>query len=459
MHSLYLYVLDTNVLLQDPYSIFKFGPNKVVIPAIVMEEVDDKKRYMDEIGRNARRVGRLIDDLREKHKGQLATGIPLDNGGTLNIEMNHISFEKMKDIFAEKTNDNRILAVAKNLQDENEDTEVIVVSMDVLVRVKADALGLYAENYEQDKLVEDLDSVHKGYHEILVDPLLINQFYATGQLDYEVIESYMNEEVYVQDFFIMKSNNGTKASALGRLVKRAGRKKVIKLEYDADEGVWGILPKNAKQRMLIELLMDSEVPLVCITGKAGTGKTLLALAAGLAQVQNESEKKNIYKKILAARPVIPMGKDIGFLPGDMKEKLRPWMQPIFDNLEYLFDVDSSYQKDGYSENIESIVENLKLEVEALTYIRGRSIPQQFIIIDEAQNLSKHEVKTILTRSGEGTKIILLGDPDQIDQPYLDATNNGLTYVIEKLKQEEEVGIIQLDKTERSSLAEKAARLL
>jgi len=460
MHILKIFVLDTNVLLQDPYSIFKFGANKVIIPAIVLEEVDGKKRLMDEVGRNARTVSRLVDDMIKRFPRQLSKGVSLDNGGILTIEMNHISYEKMKDIFSEKTNDNRILSVAKNLQEENPSDTVVVVSMDILVRVKADALDLEAQTYQSDKLVDNSENVHKGCHEIFVTPELINKFYEKGELDFAEIENFLSEEeVCPQDFFIMKDINGSKSSALARFVLQANRKKLIKMQFDADspEGVWGIHPKNSRQRMLIELLMDSSVPLVCAVGKAGTGKTLIALAAALTQTENDKKSQNIYKKILAARPVIPMGKDIGYLPGDMKEKLRPWMQPIYDNLEYLYDVDSS--QDNANQDIENIVAGLKLQVEALTYIRGRSIPQQFIIIDEAQNLSKHEVKTILTRSGEGTKIVLLGDPDQIDQPYLDATNNGLTYVIEKMKEEPEVGIIQLEKTERSSLAEKAARLL
>jgi len=456
MHALKIFVLDTNVLLQDPYSIFKFGANKVIVPAVVLEEVDDKKKQMDEVGKNARTISKLIDKLREEHKGELGSnGVALENGGILKIEMNHRSFEKLKDIFSEKSNDNRILAVAKNLQDENEEVPVVVVSMDTNVRIKADTLKLNTETYESDRIVNDSDNVHKGYHELPVDPQLIASFYQNNGLDYELVKPYVTEMVHVQDFFILKDENGTKQSALGRLINDCGKKKIIKMQFDADEGIWGIRPKNSKQRMLLELLMDQNVKLVCVTGKAGTGKTLLALAAGLQQTEDEG----IYKKILAARPVVAMGKDIGYLPGDMQEKLRPWMQPIYDNLEYLFNVDSEYQKDGYVQGIDSIVENLKLEIEALTFIRGRSIPEQFMIIDEAQNLSKHEVKTILTRSGEGTKIILLGDPDQIDQAYLDATNNGLTYVIEKMKQEEEVGIIQLDKTERSTLAEKAAKLL
>lgn len=461
------FVLDTNVLLQDPYSIFKFGYNKVIIPIIVLEEVDDKKKLMDELGKNARTVSRLFDAIREEQPGQLINGVQLETGGILQIEMNHVSFEKLKDIFPEKSNDNRILAVAKNLQDETPNETVIVVSMDGNVRIKADALGLIAENYESDRLVEDADNLHKGYHEIFVDSHFISLFYANGELDYQLVEPFVEEEVFVQDFFVLKDESGANSFAIGRLLNKSGVKKIVKLFSNAEKGIWGIKPKNSKQKMLFELLMDENVKLVCVTGQAGTGKTLLALASGLLQTETFGK----YKKILAARPVIPMGNDIGFLPGDMNEKLRPWMQPIYDNLEFLFDIDKEREvekenkktkdsdKDEKKDKIELIVEKLKLDIEALTYIRGRSIPQQFIIIDEAQNLTKHEVKTIITRSGEGTKIILLGDPDQIDKAYLDATNNGLTYVIEKMKQEEEVGIIRLEKTERSTLAEKAAKLL
>ncbi len=437
-------MLDTNVLLQDPNSIFTFEENEVVIPAVVLEEVDSKKRYMDEIGRNARQVSRLLDSLRQS--GKLHEKILLENGGSLRIELNHRSFQQLQDIFVEKTNDNRILAVAKNLSLEESlkknGRTVILVSKDALVRVKADAIGLISEDFLSDRVIED-DHLYTGFIEIYIEKEKINQFYEKGELP---ISTVANFTTYENQFIIMKDMTGSSSSAIGMVNK--GKRVIKKLIFDY-EHIWGIKPRNVQQTIAIELLLKKDLPLVTLTGKAGTGKTLLALAAGLIQ----TEDLGFYKKLLVARPIVPVGKDLGFLPGEKEEKLRPWMQPIFDNLEYLFNVKKPGELDAILAGMGSI------EVEALTYIRGRSIPDQFIIIDEAQNLTKHEVKTILTRVGEGSKIVLMGDPEQIDHPYLDLYNNGLTYVVEKLKDERISGHVKLVKGERSALAQLAADLL
>ncbi|GIN37672.1 PhoH family protein [Heyndrickxia oleronia] len=439
-----IYVLDTNVLLQDPNSIFSFEDNEIVIPAVVLEEVDSKKRYMDEIGRNARQVSKLIDSFRKA--GKLHEKIPLENGGILRIELNHRSFQQLQDIFIEKTNDNRILAVAKNLAIEEGTKEsgrpVILVSKDALVRVKADALGLQAEDFLNDRVVE-IDHIYTGLLEIYLDKELLNLFYEKGEIK---LSEITHHPFYPNQFLIIKDALGSSASAIG-IVDETG-KMVKKLVYN-QESIWGIKPRNVGQTMAMELLFRQDIPLVTMTGKAGTGKTLLALAAGLMQ----TEDLHSYKKLLVARPIVPVGKDLGYLPGEKQEKLRPWMQPIFDNLEYLFNT----KKPG---ELEAILAGMgSIEVEALTYIRGRSIPEQYIIIDEAQNLTKHEVKTILTRVGEKSKIVLMGDPEQIDHPYLDEYNNGLTYVLEKFKDQKVAGHIQLVKGERSGLAQLAADLL
>lgn len=439
-----IYVLDTNVLLQDPNSIFAFEDNDVVIPAVVLEEVDSKKRYMDEIGRNARQVSRLIDSLRQT--GKLHEKIPFENGGSLRIELNHRSFQMLQDIFVEKTNDNRILAVAKNLSLEEDTKEngrtVILVSKDALVRVKADAIGLISEDFLSDRVIES-DHLYTGFIEVFIEKEIINQFYEKGELPISIVA---NVAVYPNQFIVMKDVLGSSSSAIGIVDKI--RKKIKKLIFDY-EHIWGIKPRNVQQKIAIELLLRKDFPLVTLTGKAGTGKTLIALASGLMQ----TEDLGYFKKLLVARPIVPVGKDIGFLPGEKEEKLRPWMQPIFDNLEYLFNVKKPGELDAILAGMGSI------EVEALTYIRGRSIPDQFIIIDEAQNLTKHEVKTILTRVGEGSKIVLMGDPEQIDHPYLDMYNNGLTYVVEKFKDETISGHVKLIKGERSALAQLAADLL
>ena len=439
-----IYVLDTNVLLQDPYSIYSFGVNEIVIPAVVLEELDSKKRYMDEIGRNARQVSKLIDHFREK--GKLHQSIPLHNGGSLRIELNHRSFHELQEIFIEKTNDNRILAVAKNLSLEEETKEdgktVILVSKDTLVRVKADAIGLEAEDFLNDRVVE-LDHVYSGYKEIFVSIDNLNKFYEKSYLD---LEELSEDQYYPNQFLLMKDTLGSSASAIGIINENC--KTVKKLMYEG-EHIWGIKPRNVQQTMALDLLLRSDVQLVTLIGKAGTGKTLLALATGLLQTEDLAH----YKKLLVARPIVPVGKDIGYLPGEKEEKLKPWMQPIFDNLQYLFNTKKPGELDAILAGMSSI------EVEALTYIRGRSRPDQFIIIDEAQNLTKHEVKTILTRVGERSKIVLMGDPEQIDHPYLDEYNNGLTYVVEKFKTERIAGHVKLIKGERSTLAQLAATLL
>lgn len=439
-----VYVLDTNVLLQDPTAIYAFKDNEVVVPAVVLEEIDSKKRYMDEIGRNARQFSKIMDSLRGR--GKLHEGVRLESGGKVRVELNHRSFEKLKDHFAEMTNDNRIIAVALNLMMEEkakmDGKEVILVSKDALVRVKADALGLVAEDYLSDRVVQYND-IYTGFVEIYVDISILNQFYSENEI---AISELTKHPFYPHQFIILKDALGSKASALGKVEPDGKKIKPFIMEY---EHVWGIKARNVQQKMAFELLLRKDIPLITLIGKAGTGKTLLSLAAGLFQ----TEDLGLYNKLLVARPIIPVGKDIGYLPGEKEEKLRPWMQPIYDNFEYLFNTKKPGELDKILAGLGSI------QVEALTYIRGRSIPDQFIIIDEAQNLTRHEVKTILTRVGERSKIILMGDPEQIDHPYLDAYNNGLTYVVEKFKDQTISGHVKLEKGERSGLAQLAADLL
>jgi len=440
-----VYVLDTNVLLQDPNAIYAFEDNDVIIPAVVLEEIDSKKRLADEIGRNARTVARLLDGLRAK--GRISDGIDLDNGGIIKVELNHRLLGKVEELFVELSNDNRILALAMNYhleeQTKPEPRPVIVVSKDTLVRVKADVLGLTAQDYLSDRIVHSSE-MYQGYSTLKVHPAIIDEFYSFRFLN--IASLSLPYSLLPHEFVILRDELGTSKSAL--LKVSADGKKLEPL-YLSNDPIWGISARNAQQRMALELLLNDDIPFVTLTGKAGTGKTLLTLAAGLMKVEDEHK----YKKLLIARPVVPMGKDIGFLPGEKDEKLRPWMQPIYDNLEFLFDT----KKTG---DIDKILAGLgSIQVEALTYIRGRSIPGQFIIIDEAQNLSRHEVKTIVSRVGEGSKIVLLGDPNQIDHPYLDAMSNGLTYAVERFKAESISGHIMLERGERSHLAQLAADLL
>lgn len=444
-----VFVLDTNVLLHDPHSIFAFQDNEVVIPAIVLEEIDSKKRLADEVGRNARYVSRLLDGLRSK--GHLHEGVRLDSGGTLKVELNHRSYARAQELFGEMTNDNRILSVALNYLMEEQEKKaagkrpkpVILVSKDVLVRVKADVLGVKAEDYMKDHIV-DFSDMYAGYATVQVHPDIINEFYASRELD--ISRLGLGAGLNPHQFVILKDEFGSAQSALAR-TDRDGRK-LLPLCLGG-ETVWGIAARNVQQRMALELLLNDEISLVTMTGRAGTGKTLLALAAGLCKVEDEHK----YKKLLIARPVVPMGKDLGYLPGEKEEKLRPWMQPIYDNLEFLFDTKKAGDLDKILHGLNSI------QVEALTYIRGRSIPGQFIIVDEAQNLTKHEIKTIVSRAGQGSKVVLMGDPEQIDHPYLDAASNGLTHVVERFKGAAISGHVTLEKGERSALAQMAAELL
>ncbi|MHA0855826.1 PhoH family protein [Paenibacillus sp. CMAA1364] len=440
-----IYVLDTNVLLHDPNSIYSFEEHYVIIPAIVLEEIDSKKRNPDEIGRNARTVSRLLDGLRQL--GHLHSGVMLQHGGILKVELNHRSYLKMQDLFGEINNDNRILAVALNYQAEEEEKEdpasVIIVSKDVLVRVKADVLGLNTEDYLTGRTASPSE-LYTGYSTVQVHPSIIDEFYTNRFLLTQTLE--LTYPLYSHEFIILKDEMGSTKSALLKVNHECTRLEPLFLSH---EPIWGLSARNAQQRMALELLLNDEIPLVTITGKAGTGKTLIALAAGLSKVEDEHK----YKKLLIARPVVPMGKDIGYLPGEKEDKLRPWMQPIYDNLEFLFETKRSGDIDKILMGLGSI------QVEALTYIRGRSIPGQYIIIDEAQNLSRHEVKTIVSRAGEGSKVILMGDPEQIDHPYIDASSNGLSYIVERFKEEQLSGHITLEKGERSQLAQLAADLL
>lgn len=431
-----IYVLDTNVLLSDPNAIYSFDDNEVVIPSVVLQEIDGKKTKMDEVGRNARYTSHQFDELRKL--GKLNEGVPLHNGGVLRV-VAPPERSQAYDSFLDSSNDTAIIAVAKMIQDVDPRTPVIVVSKDVLVRVKAD-MFVQAEDYQYDKVITSDDEFYSGYSEVDVDRDVIDAFFnkrrTKQSIPFDVPENH---------FFLLKNGE----SQRGLAINKGGYLEHL-YKYDEDEFVWGLQARNVEQKMALELLLNPDIPLVTMTGKAGTGKTLLALAAALQQTLDDK----IYKRILVARPVVPMGKDIGFLPGEKEEKLRPWMQPIYDNLEYLFNAKDDNELQRKLDGLQG-----EIQVEALTYIRGRSIPDQFIIIDEAQNLTKHEAKTILTRVGEGSKIVLMGDPEQIDHPYLDAYSNGLTYVTETMKGIKQSGHVMLKKGERSTLAQLCADML
>jgi PhoH-like ATPase len=377
-----------------------------------------------------------------RQKNPLTLGVPLPTGNLLKVEIyKEDQLKRLPPELQVDRGDNRILAVAMELKEQN-DYPVVFVTKDTNLRIKSDALGLTTEDYESDKV--SLDELYSGAAIVEVDKDTVDRFFSDGSVDIE-------EEFLPNQCLTLVDAANPSHTALGRYNK--AMRDLAPLIRAPKEGIWGIHPRNREQQFALDLLLNDDLQLVTLVGKAGTGKTLLAIAAGLHKVSDES----VYSRLLVSRPVFPLGKDLGFLPGDIEEKLSPWMQPIFDNVELLLgNVDErGKRKRGYKE----LVDLGFLEIEALTYIRGRSIPRQYMIVDEAQNLTPHEIKTIITRAGEGTKIVLTGDPYQIDNPYVDASSNGLTYVVEKFKGEEIAGHMTLNKGERSALAELAANLL
>jgi len=432
------FVLDTNVLLHNSEAISSFSDNTVVLPMTVIEELDKFKKNNDELGRNARQVIRQLDRLRKQ--GSLGRGVPMENGGTLRIT---VEKEHMEGIGMDMSiPDNRIIATAYNLRDNGK--KVTFVSKDINVRLKADALGIEVKDFEKEKA--DYDTLYTGWQQLVVPSGDINAMYQQEELRLKDIELLNNECILLVD------EGNPKHTGMGRAIG-PDRVRAMNPNY---ESAWKITPRSKEQRMALELLMDPSVALVTLIGQAGTGKTLLALAAGMATTLLDES----YEKMLVSRPVIPLGRDIGYLPGSKDEKMKLWMQPIFDNLSYLLGLPNNGDKEETTpQMVNRLIKDEKIELEALTYIRGRSISRQYVIIDEAQNLTPHEVKTIISRAGEGTKIVMTGDPEQIDNPYLDASSNGLSYTVERLKGKELCGHITLTKSERSHLSALAADYL
>jgi len=430
------YVLDTNVLLHDARAFHAFADNNVIIPIYVIEEIDTFKKDQSELGRNARQVARLLDKYR--HDGGLSHPQPMETGGTVRVALSKNPIKNPS--YDSRSMDQRILEIALEVRDADPTTPAILVTKDVNMRIRGDALGIAAVDFEPERI--SIDELYPGNREVLVPPGTIDQFYADSSVLVDAPDLHANE------FLTLKDEGGK--SALTRWDKTAGKAVPVK---KLREGVWGIKPRNREQHFALDLLLDDNVKLVTLVGKAGTGKTLLAIACGLQKVAEEQ----VFSKLLVSRPIFPLGRDIGYLPGTVEEKLNPWMQPIYDNLELLLGITKTEKKDGRS--YAELVDLGFIEIEPLTYIRGRSLPNVYMIVDEAQNLTPHEVKTIITRAGEGTKIILTGDPYQIDHPYLDSSNNGLTTVAERFKHEAIAGHIILTKGERSALAELATQIL
>jgi len=436
------YVLDTNVLLHDPRALFQFKDNNVIIPIYVVEEIDKFKRDLSELGRNARQVSRDLDAFREEN-GSLTEGVPLESGGTLRVLFTER--ELPRELMNQHIADNRILALAMDVKEREPNLRCVFVTKDINLRIRADALGLVTEDYENDKI--ENPEVYMGVRELEVGKGDIDDFYARGEL---APPDGING-VYPNEFALLKDRNAPNHTALSKYSAQKGR--FVPLLKSLKEGAWGLRPRNKEQSFALDLLLNDEIKLVTIVGKAGTGKTLLAIAAGLQKTMEEQ----VYQKMLVSRPVFPLGKDIGFLPGTVEEKLNPWMQPIYDNVEFLMGLSRADKKAGRS--YKELIDLGLVAIEPLTYIRGRSIPNQYIVVDEAQNLTPHEVKTIITRVGDNTKIVLTGDPYQIDNPYVDSTSNGLVHVVNKFKHERLAGHITLTKGERSALAELASNVL
>ncbi len=426
------FVIDTNVFIHKPDAILSFRNSEIVIPLWVLEELDKLKTYSDERGRNARHAIRFLDEI--VIKGSVIEGVKMENGSVLRIASSKPEVVP-HDIRLDDA-DNRILFTALALQQQGK--QVFFVSKDINARVKAAALGLKAVDYEKQKV--NINDLYSGLRQANASSETAQELANSGQIPWK---DELSPNEYVE-----LSVAGTQESLLAKYNNASGT--LVRVEKEV-EPVSGITPLNIHQRIALDLLLDDSISLVTLVGKAGTGKTLLAIAAGLCNVVEHKK----YARMLVTRPVVPFGKDIGYLPGAKEEKLSHWMQPLFDNLELILSV---YKKDKLK-TVDALLSNNLIEIEALTYIRGRSLPNQYIIIDEAQNLSPHEIKTIVSRAGEDTKVVLTGDPYQIDSPYLDSNSNGLTYLVEIFKNIDVYGHITLEKSERSRLAELAAELL
>ncbi|MBO4675887.1 MAG: PhoH family protein [Elusimicrobiaceae bacterium] len=437
------FILDTNVLLHDITCLQAFEDNDIIIPMAVIEELDTFKTEGDTRGKNARMASRTLDEMRKL--GRLNEGVPLPKGGTLKIELDKpnslpacIAFNKV---------DNSLLNIAYTLSKKEgsykkNTAPVIVVTKDINMRLKAEALGLSSQDYNKDKV--NLDELYTGVTEEEVSSEAIDNFYRTKKMELDPARFFPNQ------FVILKTADGSKKSAIGRVSNNG--EFVLRPLPNQEPTAWGIKPLNKEQRFAMELLLDDSLDIVTLVGTAGTGKTLITLATGLQRTMDE----NAYRRMVVCRSIVPVGRDLGFLPGSKEEKLEAWMGAIYDNLAFLAD---RKNPDEGEEKAHYLLDSGKIEIASVTHMRGRSLPGQYMIVDDAQNLTPHEMKTILTRAGEGTKVIITGDPYQIDTPYLDVSSNGLTYLVDRLKGQKNYGHITFTKTERSRLADLASRLL
>ena len=437
------YVLDTSVYLTDADALYKFGNHDIFIPLKVLEEIDKHKKRQDSVGINARKIIRTLDELRAK--GNLQKGVRLGKGLGL---LSAVSYEVLKDVvFPSDLDlsipDHMIIATAMAVRQEST-RKTCVVSRDINMRVICDSIGMPSEDYTTERVVHSSDELYSGLAVHLVDDQVIDRFYEDE--DILIGEDEIEGQWHPNQYVLMVSNANEKKTCLGRFYTHFQPIKKIVHSKIPD---WKISSRNKEQAFAIDLLMDPSVKVVSLVGRAGSGKTLCAIAAGLQQTIGLRE--NPYDRMIVSRPVQPLGKDIGFLPGTMEEKMLPWLMPIQDNLQFLVG--------GNRNNLQMFMDQGKIEIEALTYIRGRSIANAFIIIDEAQNLTAHEIKTIMTRVGEGTKIVLTGDIEQIDNVYVNETSNGLAHAVEKFKEYPIAGHVTFTKGERSEVATLASKVL
>ena len=441
-------IIDTNVFLSDSDCFERFSNNDLFIPIKVLEELDKHKKRQDSVGFHARQAIKKFDSLRGR--GSLSKGVRLGKGlGVIKfLKVEELALDDLPMGLSHKSSDHLILAGALAIQKEFPKRKCVVISQDINMRVIADALGLLTEDYQSSNVVASRDVIFEGFTKLLVDDIEIDEFYDDEAVYlYEEDTQDQNIALHPNEFVMLVSSENEKKTAIGRFINYATP--LQKISASASDFSWGVKPKNKEQKCGFDLLMDEDIPLVSLIGRAGSGKTLMAILAGLEQVLGKENQR--YKKIVISRPIQTLGKDIGYLPGTMEEKMAPWMKPIFDNMQFIMGADKTYLEMYLSKGI--------IEIEALAYIRGRSISDAYVIIDEAQNLTAHEVKTIITRIGENTKIVLTGDIEQIDNVYTNETSNGLTYAVEKFKHSRLSGHVTFKKGERSKLATEASKLL
>jgi len=441
-----VYVLDISVLLQSPDALYDFPEKEVVLPVSILEALEILQLDLGEKGRAAQSVSQVLDECRQY--GSLAEGVCLPNGGKLRIELSEPEAGTIPYSLNLKSLTNRVLAVAWMLNQKNKD--LVFVSQDENLRTKANTLSVPTISHEGRR--KDDSSLYSGMRRYAVSKQKLRRFSQQDSIVAEEVfsEQEENVEFYPNQGLLLNSPEVPDEDVL--VIYNSGKKKFEPVAKE--QGVWGIRTRNPEQRLALALLMNPKISVVTLSGKAGTGKTLLSLAVGLQQMMVD----NIYTRMLVSRPIFPMGRDLGFLPGDTQEKLAPWMQPIFDNLELLIKNTAS-KKSAKRDSYHELMDRGMLVVEPLTYIRGRSIPNQHMIVDEAQNLTPHEMKTIVTRVGEGTKIVLTGDPSQIDNTDVNLSSNGLSTLVERFKDSPLAGHVRFSRVERSALAELAATVL